>query len=139
VFVRERTVFGSPGFIVDGSFRRMVRGFVEVPDATGRVHRLRIRGFPLDPYPRVEVDGVVLDVFPRLPGWATALCTIPAVLVLTGGVVGGVIGVFAVYGNFRVARTGLPGIARFALGALLTVSACALAFAVAFAIRSATR
>jgi hypothetical protein len=34
----------------------------------------------LDPYPRVEADGVIFDVFPRLPEWATALCGVPLVL-----------------------------------------------------------
>src|ERR1700740_2228584 len=77
VSVRERSLLGRPGFVVDGTFRRSVRGVVEVADTSGRVHRLRLRGLPLDPCPRVEVDGVVVDVFPRLPAWMASLCMVP--------------------------------------------------------------
>jgi len=130
ILLRGRNFFSRPGFIVDGSLRRSVRGLVEVTDETGRVHKLRLRGFPLDPYPRVEADGAIIDVFPKLPGWATAICSVPLLLIVAGGAIGGVLGTFATYGNFRIARIGAPVIVRLALGAIVTVSAYASMLAV---------
>jgi hypothetical protein len=139
VFVRERTFFGGPGFVVDGVYRPTVRGTLEVTDAAGRVHRLRLRGFPLDPCPRVEVDGAVVDAFPRLPVWASILCAVPVLLVALGGLVGGILGICVVYSNFRIARASMPAAARVLCAMLLTLGALAASLAMAMWIRSLGR
>jgi hypothetical protein len=135
VLVRPRTMTRNPAFMVDGVVQGAVHGMVEVTDAAGRVYKLRFRGFSLDPCPRVEIDGVVVDVFPRLPGWASALCTVPLLLMVLGGMVGAVMGVAAVYGNFRIARLRVPAVLRVVLGALLTAGACALTVAIGVGMR----
>ncbi len=122
MFVRQRTFLGKPGFVVDGAFRPTAGGVLELPDAEGRVRRLSLRGFALDPCPRVVVDGVVVDAFPRLPRWASAACCVPLVL-MGGGLVGGIVGIVTIYGNFRIARSRLPPVLRVVAGALLTLSA----------------
>lgn len=139
VLVRERGIFTRPGFVVDGAFKPAARGFVEIADPTGRLYRLRLRGFPLDPCPRIEVDGAVVDVFPRLPNWVTVACCLPLALLGIGGFVGGILGISATYGNFRIARASSPVVVRLAAGALMTVVAYAVMTGVRAGLRALVR
>jgi hypothetical protein len=131
-----RTVTGRAGFIVDGVPARAVRGFVQITDHGGRIRKLRLRGFPFDPCPRVEIDGVIVDAFPRLPTWVSGLCAIPLLLIL-GGAAPAVLGVFAAYGNFRAARSKAPAPIKLAVGALATAAAVATSIAIASMLRVA--
>jgi hypothetical protein len=138
VCVRMRSITGRSGFVVDGVLARPVRGVVEVTDAAGRIRKLRLKGLPFDPCPRVAVDGVIIDVCPRLSTWVTMLCMIPLALILCGAVPA-VLGVFAVCANFRIARTGVREPLKLVLGFLATSVAIGITVALAFLVRFARR
>jgi hypothetical protein len=87
---------------------------------------------------RVEVDGAIVDAFPRLPPWVSALCTLPLLLVFIGGLVGGIVATLATYGNFRIARSRLPVIVRIVAGALVTGGAYVVTLGIGTWIRSMT-
>ncbi|GAB3799623.1 hypothetical protein [Micromonospora zhanjiangensis] len=96
-----------------------------LPLANGGLVTARLRRGVLDPYPRVEIDGVSHRTGPPVPTVLRALALLPLSLVLLSGLLGVVLGLAGLAGNLAVLRTAWPVAAR--AGLMLVVFAAAVA------------
>jgi len=129
--VRPAGVLG-PKLLVDGVPSTREKGAYRVEDDEGRVSVVKLKG-GIDPIPKVEVDGQLIQIAPNLPWYDFALAAWPFALVAVGGALGGLFGALAVTANLRIMRSSRHAGARYALALTIGVGAC-VAYAVLAAV-----
>jgi hypothetical protein len=77
----------------------------------------------LDSIPKVKVGDDMLNVARPLTWYEYVWLGIPILLVFTGGALGAFVGIFAVYSSARVFRGDRGAFAKYAVTALISVSA----------------
>jgi hypothetical protein len=93
------------------------------------VARLRSNG--IDPVPRLEVDGKAIELARPLKWYEYLWIGLPVLLIFAGGALGALIGLTATYCNAHVLRSERGVASRYALTALVSISATAAFIALA--------
>jgi hypothetical protein len=96
-----------------------------LPLANGGLIEARLRRGVLDPYPRIEIDGVAHRTGPSVPMPLRALALLPLALIVVHGLVGAVLGVAGLAANLAIMRTAWSVPVRAAL--MVAVFAVAIA------------
>jgi hypothetical protein len=98
------TVGGRPAL-------RTGRGRYSLPTANGGMVPAQLRGGFLDAYPSLEINGVKHRTGPPTPVMLRVLALVPLVLV-SGGMVGGLIGALGLMLNMAVARLSVSAVLK---------------------------
>ena len=91
-------------------------------------------GFP-DPTPVLVVDGQTLRLAEPLAWYEWVWAGFPLLLILVGGAIGGGLGAGAMTLNAHIFRSGLNGIVKYALSALVSLACITVWLLIALSIR----
>ena len=96
---------------------------------------MKFTGNFLDPIPRIDAGGQVIQLAPPFAWWEYVLIAMPMVLLIIGGAVGGVCGAVAAYSNAQVLRLQMPLGLRIVLCFVVLAGATVVLFCVAILLR----
>jgi hypothetical protein len=115
--------FWSGGTIVlDGSRQPSKKGKFLLRDNTGREVAARLKSNGIDPVPKLEIGGSLVELARPLRWYEYAWMGLPVVLVFAGGALGALIGLGATYANARILRSERSTGARYGITAMISVS-----------------
>ena len=121
--LRTGGFFKGPRLLIDGAEAKGKRLRFSLRDNSGNQREVRLKSNGLDPIPKVEIDGRRLELARPLAWHEYAWMGIPIVLVFTGGGLGALFGLVAVYSSARVFRGERSTAARYGLSALISLAA----------------
>ena len=90
----------------------------------------------LDPIPALSINGVEQLLVPKLLWYEWCWIAVPAILVFTGGGLGALIGITAVYSSTRIFRSDAGASVKYSLSLLCTGLAFAIFFLAAIALQA---
>lgn len=126
---RVRGIFRSGQLIIDGQPLHRRRRQYLLRDNQGREVAVRLKRNLVDPIPKLQVEGRVLDLLPPLKWYEYLWAGLPLLLVVAGGAIGAAIGSAALYYNVRLFRGDQSGARRY-LDAGATTIGAAIAYVV---------
>lgn len=127
VIVKTSGLFRRARLFVDGNEVKLEKHGYEL--GNGAV--ITVNQKLLDPVPDVCVDGIRVDIAPKIEGFAYVWVALPVLLILIGGFIGGLIGGIAMLLNFRIFRGVKEDYKKYIFTAIVTIISAFLFLAVA--------
>ena len=115
VMVRTAGAFSGPKILVDGMPLKPVKRKYVVEDNAGREVTLQFKPVIFDTVPRIDVNGTLVELVPRLHPAAYFVACLPIFLIFVGGALGGLFGGAAVYLNLAIFRSAMPEPVKYLL------------------------
>ncbi len=115
--------FRGPRLLVNGVPAERQKGRYTVPSDTGESVLIELKHNFLDPIPKVKIGDQLIELARSLTWYEYLWLGIPIILVFTGGGLGALIGILAVYASARVFRGERSTFAKYGLTALISVAA----------------
>jgi hypothetical protein len=130
--LRTAGFFRGPRLLIDGAEEKGKRLKFSLRDNSGNHVEVRLKSNGLDPIPKVQIAGQTIELARPLAWYEYVWMGLPIVLVFSGGGLGALFGLLAIYSSARVfrgdrstpAKFGLSG--AISLGATLAFFACVL-------------
>lgn len=102
-------------------------------NVNGELKELNVKASIWSGEPNVFLDGKEVEITVKLKGYQMALSFLPLLLVLLGGALGGLVGVFGIMLNFKIFRSNMPTAAKVILSIIMLPIAFGVYFIVALA------
>jgi hypothetical protein len=118
--VRPAGLLFGPQLFVDGARVKTCRGRCTLRNNQGQDIQLKIKFNLIDPIPKINAEGDILELAPRLKKLEYIWLGLPVILLFIGGIIGGLCAFWGVYFNFRVFRSRLPVFAKFMITGIIT-------------------
>lgn len=128
-FQTQRLAVETAGFfrgarlLVNGAPGQRTKGRYTVKSDTGAEVTVELKANFLDAVPKVKIGDELIELVRALTWYEYLWLGIPILLVFTGGGLGALVGVLAVYASARVFRADLNTLAKYGFTALISVSA----------------
>jgi hypothetical protein len=135
--VETASLFIGPKLLLNGEVVKRQKGRYPVASDSGVQKLIQMRYNLVDPVPTVKIDDQAINLVEPLQWYEYAWSGLPILLVFVGGALGGFIGGVATVANGRLFRSERGPVAKYGLSVLITVSAVAVFFALAIALRLA--
>jgi hypothetical protein len=116
--------FSKPKLMLDGEPLKKHQGCFWLPSSSGEQFSVKFRKRFLDAVPDLEVRGEIISVLTPLQWYQYAWMTLPLLLLVLGGAVGGLCGVVAAALSSRVFRSELSENLQYAASAFISSGAC---------------
>lgn len=133
--LRPASLFNGPQLILDGRKVKGKRLRFSVRDNSGVPCEIRLRSNYVDPVPRVQIGDQTIELARPLAWYEYVWMSFPIILVFSGGVLGAMFGVAAVYSNARTFRSDHATAAKYVLSALVSIGAVLAYLATAVGLR----
>jgi hypothetical protein len=133
--LRPASLFNGPQLILDGRKVKGKRLRFSVRDNSGVPCEIRLRSNYVDPVPRVQIGDQTIELARPLAWYEYVWMSFPIILVFSGGVLGAMFGVAAVYSNARTFRSNHAAAAKYVLSALVSIGAVLAYLATAVGLR----
>lgn len=133
--IRTAGFFRGPRLLIDGSEVRGRRLRFSVRDNTGRDHQIRLKSNGFDPIPKVQIEGQTIQLARPLAWHEYAWMGLPILLIFTGGGLGALFGLLAVYASARIFRSERGTGRKYGISALISAGAVVAFFACALLIQ----
>jgi hypothetical protein len=127
LILRTGGFFKGPRLLIDGTEAKGKRLKYSLRDNSGNQVDVRLKSNGLDPIPKVEIAGRTIELARPLTWYEYIWMGLPIVLVFSGGGLGVLFGLLAIYSSARVFRSDRSAGAKFGLSAVISLGA-ALAF-----------
>jgi hypothetical protein len=118
--LRVSNWFVPARLVVDGHEVRATRRKFVVRDNQGRPREFVLKGSFLDPVPKLLLDGTTIEVASPLQWYEYAWTSLPILLALAGGALGGLLGAIAAFSNVQIFRGNRSTAAKYLLAGLLS-------------------
>lgn len=128
LMVRPAGLLKGPRVVIDGSEVKGRRLRFPVRDNSGNELVIRLRSNGIDPIPKVEMLGQVLELARPLKWNEYLWIGLPILLALQGGFLGALIGFSATYSSARIFRSDRTAAAKYGLTALISLAAVGVFF-----------
>lgn len=112
----------GPLLMLNGTVVKKQKGRYTVTADSGAETSIQLRYNYLDPIPRLAIGDEVVELASSLTWYEYAWLGIPFVLVISGGGLGGLVGLIAAHANGRVFRSERSSQAKYGLSALITLA-----------------
>ena len=133
--LRTASFFSGPKLIIDGSpVRREQRRYL-LRNNIGEEVEFKIKSNLLDPIPKLEVAGHLHELASPLKWYEYAWMGLPIMLVFTGGALGALFGLTAVYSSARIFRSNRDTLGKYVISGAISISAVAAFFILAMLIQ----
>jgi hypothetical protein len=119
----------GPRLLVNGAPVKRAKGRYTVTSDAGTEVAIELKHNFLDPVPKVKIGDNLVELARALKWYEYVWLGIPIVLLFTGGGLGALVGILAVYASARVFRADLNVFAKYGITALISLGAF-VAFAV---------
>ena len=123
--------FRGPRLLVNGNPAERSKGRYSVSSDTGQSVVVELKHNLLDPIPKVKIGDEQIELARSLTWYEYLWLGIPIVLVFTGGGLGALVGLLAMYASTRVFRGNRSGFSKYGLTALISIGAFVVFVAVA--------
>ncbi len=134
--VETASLLGGPKLLLNGEIVKRQKGRYAVAADSGAEALIQMRYNLVDPVPTLKIDDEPVRLAEPLHWYEYPWGGLPILLVFTGGALGGFVGGIATVTNGRILRSDRGAAARYALKAVVTVSAAVIFFVLAVAVRS---
>lgn len=121
--LRTASFFRGPRLLSGGMPMQRKRGTYTVRDNQGKEITIKIKGHPLDPIPKIDIDGHVLQLAPPLAWHEYVWMGLPIILAFAGGALGALFGISATYASSRIFRSERSTASKYLISGLVSVAA----------------
>lgn len=126
--VRSAGLFKSARLLIDKVEVAGKRSKFSVRDNMGRTREFKLKMNGIDPVPKVEIDGTAISLVRSLTWYEYLWMGLPIILVFTGGAVGALFGLLAIYASARIFRSERRASNKYALTGVVSLGAVAAFF-----------
>jgi hypothetical protein len=123
ITVEPAANFNGPKLLLNGTVIKKQKGRYIVTSDSGVETAIQLKYNYLDPIPRIKINDEVTEIASPLRWYEYFWISIPFVLVVTGGAIGGLCGALAANANGRIFRSDRTLFAKYGLSALITIGA----------------
>ncbi len=106
-----------------------------VNDNQGTPREINLKINFLDPIPKIEIDGTIIQLARSLTWYEYLWMGLPIMLIFVGGGLGAMFGLGATYSSGRIFRSGRKTTIKYLLSGVVSISAVAAYFVLAVAIQ----
>jgi hypothetical protein len=135
--VETASLFGGPKLFLDGTPVKKQRGRYPVTADSGAEILVQLKFNLVDPLPTLKIGQETIKLADSLKWYEYAWSGLPILLMFGGGALGGLVGGAATVTNGRIFRSDRNSMSKYALAALITVSATVVYLVLAIALRLA--
>jgi hypothetical protein len=135
--VESASLFGGPKLFLDGAPVKKQRGRYPVTADSGAEILVQLKFNLVDPLPTLKIGEETIKLADSLKWYEYVWSGLPILLMFGGGALGGLVGGAATVTNGRIFRSERSSTSKYALAALITVSAAVVYLVLAIALRVA--
>src|SRR5436309_8005754 len=128
-------ILGGTRVILDGVVLKPKNRVYFLRDNAGREVRMKLKHRFLDPVPSVTIGMMHIVVAPRLEWYEYLWVSIPLLLVLAGGAIGGLLGAMSLYISTKIFRTSNNAVRNYLVSGLCSLGSVVLYFTIAGALK----
>ena len=121
--VQTAGMFSSPKLLIDGTPAKQEKGRYLLRDNAGNQVQAKLLYNHIDPIPKVEIAGNVIQLVRSLTWYEYAWGGWPILLLLHGGAIGAMCGAWATWSNVRIFRGNRSPVAKYLIAGAISILA----------------
>ena len=111
--VQTAGMFSGPKLLIDGAPAKQEKGRYLLRNNAGSQVQAKLVYNYIDPVPKVEIAGNVIQLARSLRWYEYAWMGFPILLLFWGGAIGGMCGIWAILSNARIFRSNRSSVAKY--------------------------
>ena len=121
--VQTAGMFSSPKLLIDGTPAKQEKGRYVLRDNAGSQVQAKLIYNHIDPVPKVEIAGDVIQIARSLTWYEYGWGGWPILLLFHGGAIGGMCGALATWSNVRIFRGNRSPVAKYLITGAISILA----------------